>query len=389
MERGREKGKVLEQWRRRERPKLSDRAKNVELWSQAIRCDTCAILAFNSSTPHSRSSSSSRSISHMSWEHIRTHYTCEQITFCSSVSLNRIDVTASTTKINDIVNLTWMAFLLWSTCECVCISRTSHILYQPNRDMVWYILGRHWCRRRCCCCCCRRLCVQWKFEIVAKTNYQTQSNVHAQCMLTHSNDTLKFTAQNGTALWKHRRRDRESKSRHEWRKGMPGVTVVFSNFADTNSVNICNSSRCEHARRTKTGKQNANQLKYSSRFFDTRNKRMRIYSLSLYLRSHRQYSRSTNERILLCIYALRFSRQTHKSSKQITSFVFLEESEHEFWIVCHVQSAFMPVQACISPKSLHHKNIACNENNYNAWQHDDSASSIAVRVLVSRGGFKL
>lgn len=129
MEGKRKKG-MCWRWKwRRERRKLSDRAKNVELWSQAIRCDTCAILAFNSSTPHSSG------ISHMSWEHIRTHCTCEQITFCSSVSLNRIDVTASTTKINDIVNLTWMALLLWNTHTC---ASAAHLTFYINRIEIWF-----------------------------------------------------------------------------------------------------------------------------------------------------------------------------------------------------------------------------------------------------------
>lgn len=42
--------------------------------------------------------------------------------------------------------------------------------------------------------------------------------------------------------------------------------------------------------------------------------------------------------ILVCIYTY-VELQTHKSSKQISSFVFLEESEHKFWIVWHMQCA--------------------------------------------------
>lgn len=93
-----------------------------------------------------------------------------------------------------------------STCVCVRVYasyRTSHILYQPNRDMVWYTLGRHWGRRRLCLLCKVRNC----------SENQLSNSIQRACTLTltltHSNDTLKFTAIEGTALWKHIRRNRE------------------------------------------------------------------------------------------------------------------------------------------------------------------------------------
>lgn len=135
---------------------------------------------------------------------------------------------------------------------CVCIKRTFYILYQSNWDMVWCRLGR------CCCCWCRRR--RYTRKIRNCSENQLSNSIQRARTQTHSNDTLEFIVIQANRV-----------GLSEQEKGKDDATVVFSNFADTSSVNICNSSLwCEHSR--KPANITTNQLKHGI-FFGTSKKK--------------------------------------------------------------------------------------------------------------------
>lgn len=80
---------------------------------------------------------------------------------------------------------------------CVRYASAAHLTFYINQIEIWFDIYSVATDVVVCIC-------YVKFEIVAKTNYQTRFNVHARSH-THSNDTLEFTAiqSDGTVQWKH------------------------------------------------------------------------------------------------------------------------------------------------------------------------------------------